>query len=194
MRSLAWMRALTSPEPQKLCQNWMWVQEIGSLSLKRERKKDRRAVLPHIGMSRYTELPFCLNNAPPILQIAKVGILASFEWQKITMYLDDVTNVSNNDAKKSGQVEQLLRLMEEAWMKLKIIGVYSPFINSTFRSYIVPSNIRKNFSNEDTCQELSFSTDVLHMPFFSHHSNVYSVILLCFSPSSKTPKQRLTKC
>lgn len=95
-----------------------------------ERDKKKTAFMTYHDVYWYSTMPFGLKNIRAAFLRTMDAILASVKWQTAILYLDCVNVLSNDAWQRIRQIEQVLRLMKEAGMRLKVKKCFS--ISSNF--------------------------------------------------------------
>ena len=86
----------------------------------REEDRDKTAFTSHAGTFRFLRMPFGLTNAPATFQRTIDLILSRFRWQTCLVYLDDIIIFSKNKVDHLRHVEQVLSVMRDAGLTLKL--------------------------------------------------------------------------
>ena len=84
-----------------------------------EQAKDKTAFVCHKGLFHYRRMPFGLTNAPATFQRLMNQLFEGEKWKFVHIYLDDILIVSPNFQEHVTHVEQVLKHLSEAGLRLK---------------------------------------------------------------------------
>ena len=84
-----------------------------------ESAKNKTAFVCHKGLFHYRRMPFGLTNAPATFQRLMNQLFEGEQWKFVHIYLDDILVVSSNFQEHLIHVEQVLKHLHEAGLKLK---------------------------------------------------------------------------
>ena len=82
--------------------------------------RDKTAFTCHSGLYRYKRMPFGLTNAPATFQRTLDILLSPFRWRSCLVYLDDVIVFSKNIDQPLAQVDEILQVLKNAGISLKL--------------------------------------------------------------------------
>ena len=85
-----------------------------------KRDRDKTTFISHMGTFRYKRMPFGIRNAPATFQRVLDIILSGVRWKTWLVYMDDVVVFSKTKGEHFAQVSDVLTLLEEAGVKLKL--------------------------------------------------------------------------
>ena len=81
---------------------------------------DKTIFTTHLGTFRHLRMPFGLRNAPAMFQRALDIIFSGVRWQTCLIYLYDVTIFSKDITSHLGHVDEVLTLLAQAGITLKL--------------------------------------------------------------------------
>ena len=84
-----------------------------------EESRSKTAFTCHMGLYQYRKMPFELTNIPATFQHLMNQLFAGEQWRFVYVYLDDILIVSSSMQDHLGHVEQVLRRLDEAGLRLK---------------------------------------------------------------------------
>ena len=84
-----------------------------------EQAKDKTAFVCHKGLFHYHRMPFGLTNAPATFQRLMNQLFEGEMWKFVHIYLDDILIISPNFQEHVTHVEQVLKHLSEAGLRLK---------------------------------------------------------------------------
>ena len=96
------------------CNSGYWQVEVA------EEDRDKTTFASHCGLYRFIRMPFGLKNAPATFQRAVDIILSRVKWETALVYLDDVIIYSRTVSDHLKHVREVLRLLRDAGVSLKI--------------------------------------------------------------------------
>ena len=86
-----------------------------------DQDKEKTAFATHKGLFQFRKMPFELTNAPATFMRLMSLVLGSLEWERCLVYLDDVIVFGNSFEICISNLEEVLRRVKEAGLKLKPI-------------------------------------------------------------------------
>lgn len=84
-----------------------------------EQAKDKTAFVCHKGLFHYRRMPFGLTNAPATFQRLMNQLFEGEKWKFVHIYLDDILIVSSTFQEHVTHIEQVLKHLSEAGLRLK---------------------------------------------------------------------------
>ena len=85
-----------------------------------KKDRDKTTFVSRMGIFRYKRMPFGLRNAPATFQRTLDVILSGVKWKTCLVYIDDVIIFSKNEEELVDHLEQVLSLLGETGVKLKL--------------------------------------------------------------------------
>ena len=139
-----------------------------------EEDKDKTAFVSHMGTHRYNRMPFGLRNAPATFQRALDIILSGVRWQTCLIYLDDVIVFSHSHEQHIKDVNQVLTLLGEAGvsLKLKKCEFFQPKVNY-LGHVVMPGKLAIASERTSGFAKAAFPRDKTQMRSFMGAANYY---------------------
>ena len=81
--------------------------------------KEKTAFTCHLGLFQYRRMPFGLTNAPGTFQRLMSKLFCGPKWNFLFVYLDDLLIVSQSFEEHLVHVEQVLKQLEDAGLRLR---------------------------------------------------------------------------
>ena len=138
--------------------------------------RDKTTFVSHMGSFRYKRMPFGLRNAPATFQRTLDVILSGVKWKTCLVYIDDVIIFSKNEEEHVDHLEQVLSLLGEAGVKLKLKKCFFFKQEVEYLGHIIrPGTLSVGYSSDATrtIEERTFPEDLTQLRSFLGACNVY---------------------
>ena len=84
-----------------------------------DQDKEKTAFATHKGLFHFRKMPFGLTNAPATFMRLMSSVLGNLEWERCLVYLDDVIVFGSSFETCISNLEEVLKRLDEAGLKLK---------------------------------------------------------------------------
>ena len=159
-----------------------------------EEDKNKTTFTSHMGLFRYTRMPFGLKNAPATFQRAVDIILSRVKWQYALVYIDDVIIYSKTMEEHFYHVQKVLSLLRDAGVTLKLskCNFFTgsvDYLGHTIR----PGKLEVASTNLKALEEAKYPTNQTVVRSFLGMCNVYRRFVPNFSRIAAPLNKKLRK-
>lgn len=157
--------------------------------------QDKTTFTSHVGIYRYTRLPFGFRNAQAAFQKALDIILSGVKWRYCLVYLDDIIVVSKSHQGHLGHLDSILSLLRDAGVTLKLIMCSFVQERIDFLGHVilpVPLVISQDAKVVKTVRDALYPQTLTQMKSFLGAVNVYRRFIKGF-PHITSPLTEATK-
>ena len=143
-----------------------------------EESRSKTAFTCHMGLYQYRRMPFGLTNVPATFQHLMNQLFAGEQCRFVYVYLDDILIVSSSMQDHLGHVEQVLRRLDEAGLRLKPGKCAFAQKEIEYLRYTLSSQgIRPNNRMVQAIQEFPRPTSTKAVNFYRRHVNNMAAIV-----------------
>ena len=148
--------------------------------------QDKTTLTAHCGTFRYTRMPFGLKTAPTTFQRALDIIPCGARWQIFLVYLDNVIVLSKDLEQHLAQVDNLLTLLQNARvsLKLKKCHFFQPRVDY-LGHVVLPDKLKVATDTAAAFKEFVFPQTITQLRSFLGACKVYRRFLKDFSKISR---------
>ena len=161
-----------------------------------EEDRDKTTFTTHLGTYRFKRMPFGLRNAPATFQRALDIVLSGVRWRTCLVYLDDVVVFSKTETDHLDHLDEVLTLLEEAGIKLKLKKCF--FFRSKIEylgHILMPGRMGVSPDSKASIavKNARFPVNLTQMRSFLGAANVYRRFIKGFSKLARPLTDMLTK-
>ena len=158
-----------------------------------QKDQHKTAFITKYGLYEYTKLPFGLCNAPSTFQRCMELVLRGLQWQTLLIYLDDIIIHSMTIEEHFQRLEEVLKRLSEAGLKLKPSKCQLLKPEVLFLGHVVGRDgIRPNPQLVEAVQKWKVPENVKECQQFMGLCNYYRRFIYKFSDIA-SPITQLTK-